>query len=243
MAIMDSLVILVPAALCAALGISMIVSGNPRMLHSYHYATTPPDKLPKLARAEGAGLVGLAIGIALMGFVSDAPGALGIAGTIVGTVLFVASLAEMLIMIVYYNGGLMTFSGQTAPGPFATMRSAWRVIVCAIIGAALSLMGILPGVHMITTGDVSMLHSYHYMNVSPANLPRLATAEGACMVVLGIAAFLCVTAAAGFVGTRPFKRWAVACMGVGLVCLCAGLAGLLGFIIYYNGSLMGSTTL
>lgn len=240
---MESLVTLIPAALCIVLGAVMFISRNPRMLHSYHYATTPPEKLPKLARAEGAGMIGLGIGVALMGFASNAPGAPGIAATIAGTVLFVACIAEMLIMIVYYNGGLMTFSGQIAPGPFATMRPMKRVAVCALVGAACSLLGIVPGIHMIATGDVSPLHSYHYANVAAADLPRLATAEGACMIVLGVAIFLCMLAGAGMLGKRPFPRWSIVLMAAGVACLCIGLIGLLGFIIYFNGSLMGSATL
>ena len=234
---METLVLCIVPALVAVLGIYMIISGNPRLLHSYHYATTPPEKLPALARAEGASMIGLAAAIALISL--DAQGWL----TIAGVVLLVVSIACMLGAIVYFNGGLMTFPGQAATDAFGGMSPRWRVVSVGVIGAACALISIVPGVHMIATGDVSMLHSYHYANVSAADLPRLATAEGLCMVALGIAAFLCVTAVAGFVGRRPFKRWAVACMVAGLVCLCAGLAGLLGFIIYFNGSLMGSTTL
>lgn len=230
---MDKLFLLVIPALTGIIGIYMIVSGNPRMLHSYHYATTPPEKLPALARAEGIGMICLSVAIALMAL--DMQGWL----TIAGTVLLVLSIAGMLGAIVYYNGGLMTFSGQVAPGPFAVMKPAWRIAVMAAVGAALSLMGIAPGVHMITTGDVSMLHSYHYVNVAAADLPRLATAEGSCMIALGAAIFICMLGGAGMVGARPFPHWSIALMAAGILLLCGGLAGLCGFIVYYNGSLMG----
>lgn len=234
---MDTLFLLVIPALTSILGIYMIVSGNPRLLHSYHYATTPPEKLPALARAEGVGMIGLSVAIALI--------ALDIQGwlTIAGIALFVASIVAMLGAIVYYNGGLVTFSGQVAAGPFATMKPVWRLLIMGAVGAVVSLLSIAPGVYMIASGDVSMLHSYHYANVAAADLPRLATAEGACMIVLGVAIFLCMLADAGMLGKRPFPRWSIVLMVAGVACLCIGLIGLLGFIIYFNGSLMGSATL
>lgn len=234
---MGTLFLLVIPALTGILGIYMIVSGNPRLLHSYHYATTPPEKLPALARAEGVGMIGLSVAIALIAL--DMQGWL----TIAGIALFVASIAAMLGAIVYYNGGLVTFSGQVATGPFATMKPAWRLLIMGAVGAVVSLLSIAPGVYMIASGDVSMLHSYHYANVAAADLPRLATAEGACMIVLGVAIFLCMLAGAGMLGKRPFPRWSIVLMVAGVACLCIGLIGLLGFIIYFNGSLMGSATL
>ena len=230
---MDSLAILIVPVLTGALGTYMIVSGNPRLLHSYHYATTPPEKLPALARAEGASMIVLAVAIALVCL--DTQGAL----TIVGIALLVLGIAFMLGAIVYYNGGLITSSGQATSGIFRNMKPVWRYVVMGVAGAACSLFGIAPGVYMIVTGDVSMLHSYHYANVAAADLPRLATAEGACMIALGIGIFLCMMAGAGMVGDRPFKRWATALMVFGIMLWLTALVGLIAFIIYFNGSLMG----
>lgn len=230
---MDSLALLIVPVLTGALGIYMIASGNPRLLHSYHYATTPPEKLPALARAEGASMIVLGIAIALVCL--DTHGAL----TIVGIVLLVLGLALMLGAIVYYNGGLITSSGQATTGIFGSMKPVWRYVVMGLVGAACSLFGIVPGVYMIATGDVGLLHSYHYANAAAADLPLLATAEGSCMIALGIGIFLCMLAGAGMVGGRPFKRWAIALMVLGIVLWLAALVGLIAFIIYFNGSLMG----
>lgn len=230
---MDSLAILIVPVLTGALGIYMIVSGNPRLLHSYHYATTPPEKLPALARAEGASMIVLGIAIALICL--DKQGVL----TIAGVVLLVLGIAFMLGAIVYFNGGLITYSGQAATGVFSGMKPIWRYVVMGLAGAACSLFGVVPGVYMISTGDVGLLHGYHYANVAAADLPRLATAEGVCMIALGIGIFLCMMAGAGMVGGRPFKRWAIVLMVLGIMLWLAALVGLIAFIIYFNGSLMG----
>lgn len=230
---MDSLAILIVPVLTGALGTYMIVSGNPRLLHSYHYATTPPEKLPALARAEGASMIVLGIAIALICL--DRQGVL----TIAGVVLLVLGIAFMLGAIVYFNGGLITYSGQAATGVFSSMKPIWRYVVMGLVGAACSLFGIVPGVYMIATGDVGLLHSYHYANVAAADLPRLATTEGVCMIALGIGIFLCMMAGTGMVGGRPFKRWAIALMVLGIMLWLAALVGLIAFIIYFNGSLMG----
>lgn len=229
---MDSLALLVIPVLTGALGIYMIVSGNPRLLHSYHYATTPPEKLPALARATGASMIVLSIAIALMCL--DTQGAL----TIAGIVLLALGIAFMLGSIVYFNGGLITSSGQAATGIFSGVKPVWRYVVMGIVGVACSLFGVVPGVYMIATGDVSLLHSYHYANVAVADLPRLATAEGICMIALGVALFMCMMAGASMMGGRPFKRWAIALMVLGIVLFWVALVGLIGFIIYFNGSLM-----
>lgn len=229
---MDSLAILVIPVLTGALGIYMIVSGNPRLLHSYHYATTPPEKLPALARATGASMIVLGIAIALMCL--DTQGVL----TIAGIVLLALGIAFMLGSIVYFNGGLITSSGQGATGIFGGMKPVWRYVVMGIVGVACSLFGIAPGVYMIATRDVSLLHSYHYANVAAADLPRLATTEGICMIALGVAIFMCMMAGASMLGGRPFQRWAVALMAFGILLFWVALVGLIGFIVYFNGSLM-----
>ena len=111
--------------------------------------------------------------------------------------------------------GMTTATIGLLLGIFGGMKPVWRYVVMGIVGVACSLFGIAPGVYMIATGDVSLLHSYHYANVAAADLPRLATTEGVCMIALGIAIFMCMMAGAGMVGGRPFKRWAIALMVLG----------------------------
>ena len=139
-----------------------------------------------------------------------------------------------IVSIVKHNGGLIT-GGEM--GFLSSMTPGARLAVCAIIEAALSLIGIGPGVYMIITGDVSMLHSYHYAGVATEDLPRLAAREGAAMVVLGISIFLCFISTAGFAAGRPFKRWPKVLVGLGMILFCASMAALLLFIPYFGGSL------
>ncbi len=47
-------------------GVYMLVTGNARIMHSYHYAATPPVKMPSLARWSGAGMLVCGIGCALL---------------------------------------------------------------------------------------------------------------------------------------------------------------------------------
>lgn len=217
----------------AGLGIYMCVTGDVRLLHGYHYATTPESERPQLARETGAGLIGCGTSFAFL-----VPSFLPDWLSILGAVLLVASIAEMLIAIIRRNGGLATFPGDTRPGLFASMHPGIRMALAVCLGAALSLIGIVPGAQMIATGGVGPLHSYHYAHVAAADLPRLATCEGACMIALGIALFCCAVAGAGML-RRPMPLWAKALMCLGAALFTGALAGMLGFIIYFNGSLMG----
>lgn len=152
----------------------------------------------------------------------------------VGIALMILGIAIALVSIVRHNGGLFT-GGET--GYLATLRPAARIAICGGIGALFSLISIVPGIHMIVTGDVSALHSYHYAGIAAADLPRFATCEGLCLVGVGVSILLCMLAAGGMVGSRPFRRWAVAVMAVGVALLCLSLVGLLVSIPYFGGSL------
>lgn len=103
-------------------------------------------------------------------------------------------------------------------------------IVCLIIAGF--------GIYQIITGDVRLLHSYHYANVAAADLPSLALGEGLSMIGLGIAVFIGVVAGGGIAAYRG-ARWAkvllALCVALFVVCLIAMVA----LIIHYNGSLMG----
>ena len=226
---MESLVGIVIGLGVVALGIWQVVTGNPRLLHSYHYATTPATELAPLARETGAGLILSGIGCALI-----IPSFLPDWASIIGIVCVVAGIAGMLVSIVRHNGSLITGSDT---GFLANMSLRTRLLVCGIVGAAASLFGIAPGVYMMATGDVSMLHSYHYASVAAADLPRLALCEGACMVLLGIGIFICILGAAGLTGRAPRPRWAIVFEIAGVIVWVAALAGLLLFIPYFGGSL------
>lgn len=58
------------------------------------------------------------------------------------------------------------------------------------------------------------------------------------MIALGIALFCCAVAGGGML-RRPMPLWAKALMCLGAALFTGALAGMLGFIIYFNGSLMG----
>ena len=113
---MESLIgtaIAVGIGLCiVALGIWQMVTGNPRLLHSYHYATTPAADLPRLAFCEGLCMVGLGVSIflcvfAAAGLTQRAPRPRwAIAIEVAGIVLFAVSLAALLLFIPYFGGSL-----------------------------------------------------------------------------------------------------------------------------------------
>lgn len=230
---MESLIgtaIAVGIGLCiVGLGIWQMVTGNPRLLHSYHYATTPAAELAPLARETGAGLIAAGVGCMLM-----VPSVLPAWASVVGVVTMIAGIVVMLASIIRHNGGLIT-GGDT--GMLSGMTPKTRLLVCGVFGALGSLFGIAPGAYMMATGDVSLLHSYHYATVAAADLPRLAFCEGLCMMGLGVSIFLCVFAAAGLTQCAPRPRWAIAIEVAGIVLFAASLAALLLFIPYFGGSL------
>ena len=225
---MDTIIGLGGGACVAFLGIYMLVSGDCRLLHGYHYATTPVAERPVLARENGACLIACGIGVAI-----SIPSFLPDWTTAVGIVLIVLSLVGMFASIIRHNGGLIT-GGEVSY--LSGLNPKVRFLALGLLGAALACAAIVPGAHMITTGDVSSLHDYHYAGVAAADLPRLATSEGSCMVGIGVSIFLCFLAAAGMV-RRPFKRWAVVLMALGALLFMLSLVGLLLFIPYYGGSL------
>lgn len=230
--------VIITAIVCliiAGFGIYQIITGDVRLLHSYHYATTPPANQPKLARITGAALVGCGVGCLLL-----VPTVLPDWTSIAGIVILVASVVVTLAAIIHYNGSLISFGPDDTGkgGLFGGMSPRATMAVCSILGAALSLTGIGPGAYMIATGDVSLLHGYHYANVAAADLPSLALGEGLSMIGLGIAVFIGVVAGGGIAAYRG-ARWAkvllALCVALFVVCLIAMVA----LIIHYNGSLMG----
>ena len=232
---MGSIIIGCGIGVCVALsGFYMLVSGNCSLLHSYHYATTPAAERPILAREVGASLVACGVSVALI-----VPTVLPGWVSVIGVVLLVAGLVGMFAAIVRHNGGLVTFAPNSS-WPLITGQKPWVVMLaCTIIGIALSLIGFVPGIHMIATGDVSSLHDYHYVNVAPADIPLLARAEGICMIGLGVSFLICMVGFGGAALRRPAPRWSNVVLVAGVIVFAASLAGALGAIVYYNGSLMG----
>lgn len=219
------------AGVTALLGVYMIVTGDWRLLHGYHYATTPESERPRLARETGAWMVVLSVSVALMMMTSLPDWA-----TVVGVVLLVVGIAGMLVSIARHNGGIITSAAGAGLGGLSPRTS---MAVCAAVGALLSLTGFVPGVYMIATGDVSLLHGYHYANVAPADVPALATGEGLSMVGLGVSLLACMIGMGGLCAHRPAPRWAKALMVAGGVLFAASIVAMLLLIIHYNGSLMG----
>lgn len=229
---MEGFIGIAVAGITALLGAYMIVTGDCRLLHGYHYATTPESERPRLARETGAWMVVLAVAIALM-----IPSALPDWATVVGVVLLVVGIAGTLVTIARHNGGLVTSASGSGLGGLSPRAS---MAVCVAVGALLSLMGIMPGAHMIVTGDVSLLHGYHYANVAPADVPALATGEGLAMVGLGASALIFMIGIGGQSALRPASRWAKVLMVAGGVLFAASLAAMLLLIVHFNGSLMGA---
>ena len=163
--------------------------------------------------------------------------------TVLGVVMLVLSIAGMLASIVRHNGGLMTFSSRPGASPRHSARlgqCAGRVAVCALIGAVCALIAIVPGIQMIALRRRGARSTTTTTSTSaPADLPRLAAAEGVCLIALGVAIVVGMVGGAGMMGQRPAPLWSKVATGLCLALLCGGLAGMLGAIIYFNGSLMG----
>lgn len=226
-----TVVALVGGGLVALLGGYMLVTGDCRILHGYHVATTPVAERPVLAREVGACTVVLGASVALVCQTSLPDWA-----AVVGVVLLVAGIAGMLAAIIRHNGGLVT----AAPGPgVAGFGPRGTMATCSVVGALLSLIGFVPGAYMLVTGDVSLLHGYHYANVAPADLPALASGEGLAMLGLGAALLVCMVATGGMAAWRPAPRWSKVLMGAGGALFAVSLVAMLLVIMRYNGSLMG----
>lgn len=217
------------AGLLVITGIVMMVTGRPGLLHGYHYATTPPEKIPALSRWCGAGLILCGMGVLLLAFDGRTAA--------VGVAVLVAGLVATLTAIIHYNGRLV--STGALGGTLRLLSPRARVIACAFIGLAVAALCALPAIRMIALGDVSALHQYHYAHVAPEDMRAFAAAEGASMLLLAASVPVCMAAGAGLALARPARRAARIAMAVGAAMLCAGLAGLIGFILLFNGSLMG----
>lgn len=226
---MESVIPLVIGGLIVLLGGYMAVTGDARPLHGYHYATTPPDELPRLARETGACLAVTGVGCMLA-----APTPLPNEAEVVGVVLLAAGIVGAIVSIVLHNGGLVTFApgvGLAGLGPRASAA------VCVAMGVLLSLVGFVPGVHMLLTHDVSALHSYHYANVAEADIPAFATGEGLSMLGLGLSILVFMVSLAGMVAQRPAPRWSKVLSVASVVLFAASLVALLLVIVCFNGSL------
>ena len=210
-------------------GLYMLITGNPRIMHGYHYATVAPAQMRPLARWAGAGLLVCGVGCALIvppAGMSDWIGIAGIALLVVGLGLTFGS-------IMHFNGALFSF-GPNESGP----PRAATVAIGVLLAVVICLVTVIPGAMMIFSGDPSALHGYHLVHVAEADRPTLATWVGAGTIALGLGLGLDV--AAGFCGgRRPMPTWAKVLLAVGLVGFAAGLAVMLGAIIHFNGSLMG----
>ena len=222
--------------LVGACGVYMFVTGNVRIMHSYHYATTPPAKMPSLARWSGAGMLVCGIGCALLVPAMGMPEWL----SIVGIALLVAGLVLTFGAIMHFNGSLFSFAGaggdsRESEGSSRTLVMGLGVVVAVICCA----VTVVPGVLMIASGDPSALHSYHLVNVAPENYAALARWEGAGMIVMG--AGLAASIVGALLGSRrrPAPRWTKVLMVAGTVAFGCGLVSMLAAIIHFNGSLMG----
>lgn len=215
--------------LVAATGVYMLVTGNPSIMHGYHYATTPLSQRPALARWSGAGMLMAGVGCAFIVPPTGLPDWLGIAGI----ALLVAGLGLTLGSIMHFNGSLFSFGPNESGSP----RTA-TIAIGVLLAVVICLATVIPGVMMIVSGDPSALHGYHLVHVAEADCPALATWVGTGTIALGLGLGLAV--AAGFCGSRrPMPTWAKVLLGVGLAGFAAGLAIMLGAIIHFNGSLMG----
>lgn len=209
------------------LGAYMIVSGNARLLHSYHYTNVPPEQMPALAREVGACIIALGGGIVLMMLGGDV---LPVLAIIPGVALLVGGTVGMLASIIRRNGSLMAFSVG------ATRANRAAAVAIAVVTLLIATIPIGFGIHMMATGDVSSLHSYHREGISAADLPTFALVQGLCMVALGLGIPFCAVGGLG-VTQRPAPLWARLFSVIGIVLFAGGLAGMLLTIPAFGGSL------
>lgn len=212
-----------------AAGVYMLASGNPRILHGYHYASVPPSKMVPLARWSGAGLLVAGVGCALLMPPAGMPDWM----SVIGIALLIAGIGISLGAIVHFNGSLVTMGGS-AQGTSRALMIGLGALAAVVVCAAT----VVPGALMIASGDPSMLHGYHLVNVDPADLPALAAWVGAGTIVFGvglassIGLAMCCT-------RRPMLRIVKILLVAALVLCGIGLVVMLGGIIHFNGSLMG----
>ena len=227
---------LIAGLLVGGCGVYLLATGDPRLLHRYHYAGVRPANMPALARWSGAGLAVCGVGCVLIVPLPGLPDWLSVAGI----VLIVAGIALALGAIVRFNGSLFAFAaaGDDAVPPDGSAR-ALAMSLGVLIAAICCAVTVVPGALMVASGDPSALHGYHLANVAPESYPALARWEGAGMIVMGCGL------ATGVVGSllasrrRPSPLWTKALAAAGAVAFALGLAVMLGAIIHFNGSLMG----
>lgn len=221
--------------LVAATGVYMLVTGNPRIMHGYHFATTPREKWPALARWSGAGMLVAGIGCALLVPLPPLSDWLSIAGI----VLLVAGLGLTLGAVVHFNGSLFSFGASGAGTGAAGTPRALTIGLGIVLALVVCGVTIVPGALMIASGDPSSLHGYHLVNVAAADLPLLAAWVGGGTIALGAGLALSILVGFLMAGHRPAPLWSKALMGIGLALFAAGLVVTLSAIIHFNGSLMG----
>ncbi len=233
--VVQAVFIAIITLILAGMGVYMVATGNVKLLHGYHYASVPASERPRLARETGAGLIAAGAGIALAGMATTlVSGAMANVCTMAGLILLIASIAWMLVAIVRRGGSLV----PTAAAPFGGMAADPRLgmLFGGALGAVIALATGAPGVYMIATGDPGLLHSYHRAGVAAADLPLLASIEGAGMIALAVGVFVCMLAGGRMVA-RPAPLWAKVLMGAGCALWIVGIAAMLIAIPALGGSL------
>ena len=219
------------ALLVCALGVIMVVTGNPSLLHSYHSATPPAEELPSLARETGACLVvmGLAVGLMMLAQAW---------AVVVGVVLLVASIGGMFASIIRHNGSLVSFGGGSLGGEGGPWGRTAAAAILGLTAAIVLVVTAVPAVQMIVTGDPGALHSYHYANVDPRDMGAFCTWEGATMLVMGAGGAVAVVGGL-LLGLGRARRASKVLCALGAVLFAGGMVGMVLVIEHFNGSLMG----
>lgn len=213
----------------AACGVWQCVTGSPRLLHGYHYATTPEEKYPALARSTGAGMIVAGVGCAALVPAPGLPGWL----TVAGVVVMLAGIAFTIAAIAHFNGAIVSLSS------FSTPRGTAAAGAIAVVALAAFLFTAVPGVAMLLSGDPSALHGYHLASVAAADRPTLARWVGAGLVALGVGFALALAGGAGMSLRRPAPRWARALAIAGGVVFLVAVVVVTGSIVRFNGTLAG----
>ncbi len=104
-------------------------------------------------------------------------------------------------------------------------------ITCLVIGLVVVIMG----AYMAVTKNPALLHGYHYADVPPARLPRLARLCGIGLIVCGVGCMLLMPAPAVDDALGPFASSVLSI--VGAVLLVAGIGFMTAAIARFNGSL------
>lgn len=106
------IVLIVVFAAFSAPAVYMMATGDPHLLHSYHYEHVSAQAMPAFTFWEGLCMLGLSVGgaiTALGGIVLYAAPQKRVGKILcsLGALIFVASLAGMLLVIQYFNGSIM----------------------------------------------------------------------------------------------------------------------------------------